>query len=286
MKTAQELSRMIPPVARRFLAGETAPEAIQHAERLNEKNVSAILNLLGEHYTDRREAAADAQAYCDLATDIARTDVDACLSVKPTQLGLDISEDCFRRHLDAIVEEARAADVFVWLDMEDYPTTDATLDAFEHHARNYGRVGVCVQANLRRTGDDLERLAALPGKIRLVKGAYNPPPSVAYQSQERIDQVTREQLEYMFEHFEDGVALGSHDPELVTLAADLHAKYGTPYEIQMLMGVRTQAQYDLAAHHEVWQYVPYGARWASYFYRRMTERTGNVTFALRALSPF
>lgn len=276
---------MIPPVARRFLAGETAPEAIQHTERLNEKNVSAILNLLGEHYTDRRDVAADTRVYCDLITDITQTGLDACLSVKPTQLGLDISEGCFRHHLDAIIEAASEHDVFVWIDMEDYPTTDATLDAFEHHALEYGQVGVCVQANLRRTGEDLKRLATLPGKVRLVKGAYNPPPAIAYQSDERIDEQTREHLRYMFEQFEDGVALGSHDPELVTLAADFHERYGTPYEIQMLMGVRTQAQYDLAAHHEVWQYVPYGDRWASYFYRRMTERSENVTFALRALTP-
>jgi proline dehydrogenase len=275
---------MIPPLARQFLAGETPAEAIDHAATLEERGVGAILNLLGEHYTDPSAAAADARAYCRLAEDIAGTDLRACLSVKPTQLGLEIGETCFRDQFDRVVTHAGERDVFVWLDMEDHTTTDATLDAFAAHAHEHP-VGVCVQANLKRTGDDLERLADLPGKVRLVKGAYSPPPAVAHQSSDRIDEATREHLRYMFREFEDGVALGSHDPELVTLAADLHATYGTPYEVQMLMGVRTGAQFDLADHHEMWQYVPYGERWLSYFYRRLAERSENLTFALRALLP-
>jgi proline dehydrogenase len=274
---------MIPPVARRFLAGETAAGALDHATRLDERGVGAILNLLGEHYTDRSNAEADCRAYCQLVEDLARTDLRACLSVKPTQLGLDISESCFREHLDRVVAHAADRDVFVWIDMEDHTTVDATLDAFETQAREYGTVGVCVQANLRRTGDDIDRLANLPGKVRLVKGAYNPPAEVAYQSSERVDEATADYLQQMFRTFEDGVALGSHDPELIALAADLHARYGTPYEIQMLMGVRTGAQYDLAKHHDLWQYAPYGRRWLSYFYRRLTESSESALFALRAL---
>jgi len=276
---------MIPPFARNFLAGETPAEAVAHATALNTNDVGVILNLLGEHYRDRREAAADTRAYCRLIEDIDRADLRACVSVKPTQLGLDISEECFREHLDHVVAQGQTHDVFVWLDMEDHETTDATLDAFEHHAREYGDVGVCIQANLRRTGDDLERLAGLPGKVRLVKGAYDPPADVAYQSRDRIEEAMRTHLRYMFQAFEDGVALGSHDPELVTLAADLHETYNTPYEIQMLMGVRSSAQLDLAAHHEMWQYAPYGEKWLSYFYRRVTENVENARFAARAMLP-
>lgn len=276
---------MIPPVARQFLAGETAPQAIQHAEELNGANIGAIVNLLGEHYDNRAAVKADAELYERLVVDIDNSDLHACLSVKPTQLGLDISESCFRDHLDRVVTTAANRDVFVWIDMENHHTTDATLEAFEHHARTYGNVGVCVQANLRRTRTDLQRLAQVPGKVRLVKGAYNPPAAVAFQSAQRIEEAIRSDLEYMFREFEDGVALGSHDPALVTLAADLHQTYGTPYEIQFLMGVRTEAQRDLAAHHDMWQYTPFGRRWLSYFYRRLTERTENIEFVLRALLP-
>jgi len=208
----------------------------------------------------------------------------ARISVKPTQLGLFVGEDVFRELLARVVSCADEHGVFVWLDMEDHTTTDATLDAFEHHAREHGDVGVCIQANLRRTGEDLERLAGLPGKVRLVKGAYDPPAEIAYQDQARVDEAFEEHLAYVFEHFED-VAVGSHDPAMLARAATLHQEYGTPYEVQMLMGVRGQAQRDLARRQEVWQYVPYGSKWLSYFYRRVTENVDNAKFALRALRP-
>ncbi|MEF8786206.1 MAG: proline dehydrogenase family protein [Haloarculaceae archaeon] len=273
---------MLPPLARRFVAGESAATALEHARQLDEDDVGAILNLLGEHYHERAPADADTETYCRLIDDIATTDLRVCLSVKPSQLGLFVGADLFRENLARIVERAAGRDVIVWLDMEDHTTTDATLDAFEHHASEHA-VGVCVQANLKRTGDDLERLADLPGKVRLVKGAYDPPADIAHQSTARVDEAYEAHLKYMFEQFDDGIAVGSHDPAMLARAATLHDEYGTPYEIQMLMGVREAAQRDLARHRAVWQYVPYGSRWLSYFYRRVTENVDNAKFALRAL---
>jgi len=280
---AAVLSDVIPPIATRFVAGETVPEALEHVREKNDEGVGVILNLLGEHYAEREDADADAEAYCTLVADLAGTDLRACLSVKPTQLGLDVSEAVFRENLARVVEHAAAHDRFVWLDMEDHTTTDATLSAYAHHAREHGNVGVCVQANLRRTRGDLERLAGLPGKVRLVKGAYDPPTEVAYQGKERVDGEYRDLLAYAFEEFEDGIAVGSHDPAMIAEAARLHDEHGTPYEIQMLMGVREDAQVELAGRREVWQYAPYGEKWLSYFYRRVVERTENATFALRAV---
>ncbi|WP_135366346.1 proline dehydrogenase family protein [Halosimplex halophilum] len=276
---------MLPPIASRFVAGETAPAALEHARETNERGVGVILNLLGEHYDEREPADADAAAYCELVDDIAGTDLRARISVKPSQLGLDVGEEVFRENLARVVERADEHGVFVWMDMEDHTTTDATLDAFEHHARETGGgVGVCVQANLRRTREDLERLADLPGKVRLVKGAYDPPEAVAYREKPRVNEAYRDCLEYMFEAFDDGVAVGSHDPEMVALAERLHDEHGTPYEVQMLMGVREDAQFDLADEREVWQYAPYGSKWLSYFYRRVLERKENLAFALRAVA--
>jgi proline dehydrogenase len=172
--------------------------------------------------------------------------------------------------------------------MEDHETTDVTLDAFERHAvETDGNVGVCVQANLKRTREDLERLADLPGKVRLVKGAYDEPKSIAYREKSRVDESYRDCLAYMFEAFDDGIAVGSHDPAMIEYAKELHAEHGTPYEVQMLMGVREQEQFDLAADPdvdaEVYQYIPYGSKWFSYFYRRIRERKSNALFALRAI---
>jgi proline dehydrogenase len=200
-------------------------------------------------------------------------------------LGLFVSESVFRENLARVVSAGAAHDVFVWIDMEAHTTTDETLDAFEAHAREQdGGVGVCVQANLRRTPDDLERLADCPGKVRLVKGAYDPPADIAYREKSRVNEAYRDCLAQMFETFTDGIAVGSHDPEMLTLAADLHAKHGTPYEVQMLMGVREDAQRDLAGACEVWQYAPYGSSWPSYFWRRVRERKENALFAIRAIT--
>jgi len=276
---------MIPPIAGRFVAGETPAEAIERADDLNDRDVKAILNLLGEHYHERPPADEDAAAYRGLVRDVADTDVDACVSVKPSQIGLDVGEDVFRENLEGIVEVADEHGVFTWVDMEDHETTDATLDAFEDFAREYeGDVGVCIQANLKRTAEDLERLADVPGKVRLVKGAYDEPKEIAYKKKERVNEAYRDYLEYMFREFDGGVAVGSHDPAMIQHAADLHDEYGTDYEVQMLMGVREDAQTELAADGvEVWQYVPYGGKWFSYFYRRAMERKENLLFALRAV---
>jgi len=275
---------MIPPIADRFVAGESPATALEHVRRLNEQNVKAIVNLLGEHYDDRDAVASDAAEYRHLVTDIAGSELAACLSVKPSQLGLDLGEDVFRSELAGIVDAAAERDVFVWIDMEDHTTTDATLDAFETVAREHGGgVGVCVQANLRRTRADVRRLADVPGKVRLVKGAYDPPADVAYTDGARVDQEYRTLLEDAFECYDGGIAVGSHDPAMLEHATALHERHGTDFEIQMLMGVREDTQYELADEYEVWQYVPYGERWKSYFYRRVTERTDNLRFALRAV---
>ncbi len=275
---------MIPPIANDFVAGETPAAALVHVDDLNGRGVSGILNLLGEHYSVR--ADADAMAYVGLVETIARRGVDACVSVKPSQIGLNVGADVFRENLARIVAAADAVGTFVWIDMEDHETTDVTLDAFERHAvATDGNVGVCVQANLKRTREDLDRLADLPGKVRLVKGAYDEPASIAYTEKSRVNESYRDCLAIMFEAFDDGVAVGSHDPAMIEFASELYAERGTPYEVQMLTGVRETAQFDLAAGDEVdvYQYIPYGSKWASYFYRRIRERKSNVLFALRAI---
>ncbi|ELY96683.1 proline dehydrogenase [Natrialba chahannaoensis JCM 10990] len=292
---------MIPPIANRFVAGESPAEALDHVRTVNQRNVNVIVNLLGEHYDDRAPASDDAAEYRSLVEDIANADLGACISVKPSQLGLDLGADVFREELEDIVATAADRGVFVWVDMEDHTTTDATLDAYEELAREYygdensdesqsssdtwadGGIGVCVQANLKRTREDVERLADVPGKVRFVKGAYDEPADVAYTDTQRVNEEYEALLEYAFEHFENGVAVGSHDPEMIERAIELHEEYGTDFEIQMLMGVREDAQYDLAEEYEVWQYVPYGGRWKSYFYRRVMERKENLWFALRAI---
>jgi len=277
---------MLPPIASSFVAGETPEAAIDHVAACNDDGVAGILNLLGEHYTDPEDAAADTQAYIDLIESLADRGVDGCVSVKPSQIGLDIGDDVFRSNLQSIVDTGQQHDRFVWIDMEDHTTTDVTLDAFESQAlATDGDVGVCVQANLKRTREDLERLADLPGKVRFVKGAYDEPKSVSHKGKAVVDEAYRDLLDYAFREFDDGqIAVGSHDPAMIEYAAECYAEYGTDYEVQMLMGVRETAQRELAADGiPVYQYIPYGGKWASYFYRRLRERKENAVFALRAI---
>ncbi|QSG01993.1 proline dehydrogenase family protein [Natranaeroarchaeum sulfidigenes] len=274
---------MLPPIANNFVAGETPAEALAHTREYNEHGIGVILNLLGEHYDARAEAAADRDAYLQLIEDIAAEDLQACISVKPSQIGLDVDPEYFETNLTAIVEHATLRDVFVWVDMEDHTTTDTTIDAFEPLAREHGTVGLCLQANLQRTREDLERLVDVPGKLRLVKGAYDEPADISYSRKERVNAEYRELLRYAFEHRESGVAVGSHDPAMIEHAQELHERHGTDFEIQMLMGVRESAQIDLAEDCTVWQYAPYGDRWLSYFYRRVMERKENALFAARAV---
>lgn len=276
---------MIPPIASNFVAGESPATALDHVAARNAEGVNVILNLLGEHYDDPGAAASDANAYRALARDIGDSGVDACISVKPSQLGIDVGEDVFRSNYRAVVEAAQDAGVFVWCDMEDADTTDATLDAFEELAREFeGGVGQCVQSNLKRTSDDLERLADVPGKIRLVKGAYDESPEISYKEKSTVNERYREDLETLFADYEGDIAVGSHDPQMIEYARELREEYGREFEIQMLMGVRQDAQRDLAAEgEEVWQYAPYGDKWLSYFYRRVRERKENALFAVRAV---
>jgi proline dehydrogenase len=274
---------MIPPVANNFVAGEDVEGVLSHVADINGRGIRGIVNLLGEHYDDPSDAAADTDTYLELVERIDAADLDCCVSVKPSQVGLDVGTDAFRENLGRIVERADDRGVFVWVDMEGHETTDATLDAFEENARAYGDVGVCVQANLKRTEEDLRRLADLPGKVRLVKGAYDEPKRIAYRDKATVDEKYREYLDFMFREFDGGIAVGSHDVQMVNYAADRYRKYGTPFEVQMLMGVREDLQDELTESMPVYQYVPYGPKWFSYFTRRVRERKENALFALRAV---
>jgi proline dehydrogenase len=239
-----------------------------------------------EHVLEAVAVTGFAAAYVRLLDEFRSRDLRACVSAKPTQLGLGVDEATFRENLERVVSAA-SEDGFVWIDMEDPGTTGATVDAFEAESRaNPGRVGVCLQANLDRTEADVERLADVPGKVRLVKGAYDPPEDEGVRGAEAVNAAYEARLKQLFATRggpDQGIAVGTHDPRMIDLARSLSAEYGVDFEVQMLMGVREDAQERLAGELDVWQYVPYGERWFAYFTRRVVERKENVLFALRAV---
>lgn len=269
---------MIPPIADRFVAGESPEEALDYVSGLERDGIRGMLNLLGEHYTRRRYADEDAARYVDLIEKIDSRDLEASISVKPSQIGLGVDRDVFRENLELVLEEAYARDVTVWLDMEDSSTTDATLEAYREFVVNH-ELGVCLQSNLKRTPDDLDGLANLPGRIRLVKGAYDEPHEIAFRERESVNEAFRGNIRRSLQpDFRPDVALGTHDLDVIRWA-DGHGEF----EVQMLMGVRTELQRELARERRVTQYVPYGGKWIQYFYRRVRERKENFLFAVRAV---
>lgn len=275
------------PVVRRFVAGKTTETAIRHVQECAPDGVNVMLNHLGEHYDTMEPVDADMDEYSQLIEALGNLDLatSTAVSVKPSQLGADIHPKVFPSKALTLANRARENDVFLWIDMEDHKTTNVTLDAFRSLSEAHGdHVGVCVQANLRRTRSDLHTLSETAGKVRLVKGAYNEPESVALTGSDAVDEAYKEHLEFMFREFDDGIAVGSHDPEMIDHAIALHDEHQTSFEIQMLMGVREEEQRRLAAEgYEVWQYAPYGSKWPSYVYRRLREQRKNVWFILRAL---
>ncbi|NUE03681.1 proline dehydrogenase family protein [Halorubraceae archaeon YAN] len=276
---------MIPPIANRFVAGESVPAAVAHTKSMNTNGVHVILNLLGEHYDITGEAKEDVDTYLELITQITAENLDASVSVKPSQIGLDISDELFVENYQKIVAHAYEHDAFVWCDMEDATTTDITIQAFCETAKAHPwTVGQCFQSNLKRTADDLADVIDVPGKIRIVKGAYNESSTIAYTDKSAVNDAYRRDIEYLFSNRSHGVAIGSHDPEMIALAQSLASEHETEYGIQMLMGVRESAQLELAQDGvTISQYAPYGDKWFSYFYRRVRERKENALFALRAI---
>lgn len=270
---------MIPPIADRFVAGETPDEALDYVSDLRSDGIHGILNLLGEHYKERSPADMDTASYIELIEKINRRGLNASISVKPSQIGLQVGREVFRENLELVLEEAYASGVTVWLDMEDSSTTDATLAVYRDFVVNHD-LGVCLQSNLKRTPGDLDGISGTPGRVRLVKGAYDEPREIAYIDREKVNEMYRSNLRRALQpDFRPEVALGTHDLGMIEYADGV----GGDFEVQMLMGVREELQRRLARERRVAQYVPFGGKWISYFYRRVRERKENFLFAVRAV---
>ncbi|HWB90116.1 MAG TPA: proline dehydrogenase family protein [Acidimicrobiia bacterium] len=271
-------------VAERFVAGDTLDQAIAVARQLNQEGFLVSLDLLGEEVHDRDSALAANKEYLESLDRIRDEGLDANISVKPTQLGLAIDE---RLAMDAISElGARAGEVgtTVTIDMESSRYTEATVRLFERGQEASGNFGVALQAALRRTPADLERLIPLGGHIRLCKGAYVEPEELALQSSSGIDAAFARQLRTLMEAESTIPAVATHDSDLIELAVDLAGRRRGPFELQMLYGVRRDLQRRLISEgHPLRIYLPFGSQWYPYLTRRLAERPANALFLARAL---
>ncbi len=273
--------------ARRFIAGDTLEEALQAVEALERDRIHAILDLLGEMVTSEAAARQFQREIIRLVRAFAERPYPRYVALKLTQLGLDISEDLTFSLMVEILTEARQADCFVRIDMEDSPRVDATLRVYRRlHEAGFDNTGVVLQSYLKRTEQDLQSLIPLKTPVRIVKGAYKEPPEVAFQDKRIID---GQFLLLCKKALENGLytAIASHDPQIIQEMKRWTAQMGIGrdrFEFQLLYGVRRDEQKKLAAEgYTVRAYVPYGTDWYPYFSRRIAERPENLLFVARSL---
>ncbi|HKQ74938.1 MAG TPA: proline dehydrogenase family protein [Blastocatellia bacterium] len=273
-------------VTRRFIAGENIDDAIAAILELNRVGVTATFDHLGESTTSRAEAESDVREYLRVLDRIEATGVNSNVSVKLTQLGLDIDEDYCLQNARRIVEAARRLDNFVRIDMEDSSKTDATLSIFKRLYREYGNVGIVLQAYLYRTEKDVDDALAMGARIRLCKGAYKEPEEVAFPEKSEVD---ANFVKLMRKLLKSGVyhGIATHDERMIRATKEFAAGEGVSndaFEFQMLYGVRRDLMLKLAREgYRVRTYVPYGEYWYPYFMRRLAERPANVWFVLKNL---
>ncbi|MBE3552549.1 MAG: proline dehydrogenase family protein [Kyrpidia tusciae] len=270
--------------AARFVAGETLEKALEVVRDLNHRGLEVTLDHLGESVSDAAEAAEAARACLDTLEGIDRAGVRSHLSIKLTQLGLDIDRSLAEKHVEQILERAGQAGTFVRIDMEDSAHLPATLELFREMRRRCDHVGIAIQAYLYRSEQDLRELEDLGANVRLVKGAYREPPSVAFPDKRDVDQNMKKLIDM---HLQSGcyTAVASHDPQILRHARERVEEWGIPrdrFEFQMLYGIRPDLQRDLVERgYRVRIYVPYGTDWFAYFMRRLAERPANVWFVLK-----
>jgi proline dehydrogenase len=269
---------------RKFIAGDDLQSALENTKLERRKGIKIMLNVLGEHYSSKTDAMEDLDEYLSILERTENTE-DITISVKPSQLGLDVSEDLFQKNLKKLAQEfPDKKRNILWVDMEDSETTDATLEAVSEIAEaDECRVGVALQANLKRTETDLKELSGSNVAVRLVKGAYMEDEKIAYTDSDVIDEQYKKYISYLFTDFDGYFAIATHDPQMITYTEayeNMHPEM--PFEFQMLRGVREQEQDKLAAKgYEIAQYTPYGPDWIPYVYRRLREGKNNIWFILR-----
>ena len=271
--------------ARRFVAGERVEDAIAVARALEAQGLMVSLDFLGERVATREAATAATRAYQALVGVVTEAGISRNLSLKLTQLGLDIDRATAIDNLRRIVDVAEQAECFVRIDMEDSTYTDETLSVFETlWSLDFRQIGVVIQSYLRRSREYVDRMNALGARVRLVKGAYREPTEVAYQEKAEVDAAFVDLMQLLLDagHYP---AIATHDEGIIERTRRYAESRGIPkggYEFQMLYGVRRDLQRSLAGQgHPFRVYVPYGREWYPYFMRRLAERPANVGFVIR-----
>lgn len=270
------IEKVLFKIAKQWIAGDTMEEALKSARNANENGMNAILNKLGEHLTSKTQVTQTVEDYLTLVSNLRRSKITGGLSIKPTQVGLAISTKECHSNLDTIIEKALEFQSFVWIDMESSEYTDDTFKIYKTLFEKYERLGVVVQANLKRTENDLSMLLKNGSKVRLVKGAYHEDTKNAYRTRHEVDENYKKLMNILFEQGNE-FAIATHDSKLIDLAMDLSKKHEKKFEFQMLKGIRDELKPILVkSGFDVSEYIPYGTNWFPYSIRRLRERKRNI----------
>lgn len=278
-------------VSRRFVAGETLEEAIEVVRKLNAQGQQVTFDLLGESVTKESEARAAKDSYLRALQAIQAAQVSSQVSVKLSQMGLDLSADLCLDNLRQIAAKAKEIGSFVTIDMEDSQHTQATLNVYKTLREEFDNVGIVIQAYLYRSEEDIKALISMGACVRLCKGAYKEPPTVAFPQKKDVDANMVNLSQMFFQSNGNGhrpyLQLATHDEKLINWAEQYvsdHHIGRDRFEFQMLYGIRPDLQRKLAAKgYTMRVYVPYGSHWYPYFMRRLAERPANVIFLLSNL---
>lgn len=284
--------RFMQRAVRRFMPGETLESALDAAVPLEAQGIGTMYTRLGENLESLHEADAVADHYIEVFDAIRTRGFNGEVSVKPTQLGLDHDEDRALAHLTRLAAHAAATGSYLWIDMEGSAYVESTIRLYERLRAVEPRTGICLQAYLRRTASDIERLRPLDPAIRLVKGAYDEPAGIAFRDKAEVDQ---SYLDLAVDFLVTGrgrpirLGLGTHDVALIERIAERIAPSGIGrdgFEVEMLYGIRSREQVRLAREgYRVQTLIAYGDAWYPWYMRRLAERPANVTFAIRSLLP-
>lgn len=273
--------------ARRFVAAETFENTIPKIKSFNERNIKVTLDLLGENVRDKTTADETVEIYKKLLKKIEAAGLKSTISIKLTMLGMDIDEDYCRKNLFSLLDLAEELGSFVRIDMEGSDYTQRTIDIFKDAFEKYGNhVGIVIQAYLHRSEQDIAELSDLGADIRLCKGAYNEPASIAIQKMPEIREAFKKYSQTLLEKT-SYPRIATHDDELITWLkqyADQHDISKDRFEIQMLYGLREETMEELSQNgYNTRIYVPYGTMWFPYFKRRLMERKENIFFVLKTM---
>lgn len=274
-------------IASRFVAGEDFQQAAPKVKELNQRGLTATLDLLGENVDDRKIATQTVDEYIELLRNIRGDGLKSTISIKLTMMGLDIDRQFAKDNLFRLLDVARQEDQFIRIDMEGSDYTQVTIDMFKEAFQEYGKhVGIVIQAYLHRTQKDIEELAKLGADVRICKGAYKEPERIAVQNMPAIRDAFKEYTATLLEHT-TYPRIATHDDELINWVKDYAAdnKIGKArFEFQMLYGLRQDTCEQLVADgYNVRIYVPYGTMWMPYFTRRLRERKENIWFILSTM---